>query len=238
MAIPDGFEHVCEGRDEWLIVSDLRAPLLALLRRVVAGAAGPPLSGGRGGAYVVDVDGLAVIVRPYRRGGLPRRFLHDTYCSLAGSPRPFHELQIIEALRRRDVPTIEPLAAAVRWMGWRRYRGWLVTRAVDGAQSLWQLLSCRPAAEVRRAALSASARAIARLHAAGASHPDLNFNNILVRGAQAWLIDFDRGRQFSTPAGQQRALARLRRSARKLDPSGSIISDPELAELVANAQVA
>lgn len=227
--IPPGFESVRRECHEWLLRSDLRDSLTILMDGIAAGQTGTLIDGGRGGAYAVQLEGLTAIVRPYRRGGLPGRVLRDTYCQVGGPPRPFRELQVIEALRQRGVPTVEPLAAAVHWIGWRRYRGWLVTRAIDGAQSLWHILKDHPNPTVREAALRASATAIARLHAIGATHPDLNFNNILVRGDEAWLIDFDRGREQATHPQQQRALARLRRSARKLDPSGRVISDADLA---------
>jgi 3-deoxy-D-manno-octulosonic acid kinase len=75
--------------------------------------------------------------------------------------------------------------------------------------------------------LRAAGAQIARLHAAGIVHPDLNLRNILVAGAEVYLIDFDRARVLARPVSRgarARGLLRLARSARKLraavDPAG------------------
>ncbi|MDZ7828823.1 MAG: lipopolysaccharide kinase InaA family protein [Halofilum sp. (in: g-proteobacteria)] len=59
---------------------------------------------------------------------------------------------------------------------------------------------------------------IARMHAAGVDHADLNAHNILLIDEGAvYLIDFDRGRLRPAPGEwQARNLARLRRSLDKL----------------------
>ncbi len=59
--------------------------------------------------------------------------------------------------------------------------------------------------------------AIARFHAAGAYHADLNAHNVLLTDAEVWLVDFDRG-ELREPARlwQQANLARLQRSLHKL----------------------
>ena len=234
MEDPAGFERGRDGADEWLIRSDLRDLVRPQLDRWLGAetpASGVTMEGGRGGAFRVTLSGIVAVVRPYRRGGLPGRFVRETYLSLARSPRPFQELRVTADLRVRGVSVPEPFAAAVRWRGCGRYRGVFASAWIDGSMSLWELLRQRPAGGVRLAALRASAGVIARLHRVGAAHPDLNLNNILVRESAAWLIDFDHGRLRATPDAQRRSLARLRRSARKLDPSGAFVTDADLAVL-------
>jgi len=59
---------------------------------------------------------------------------------------------------------------------------------------------------------------IARFHAAGICHADLNAHNIQIDSAnRSYLLDFDRGRIMDMPGSwMQRNLARLHRSLTKL----------------------
>jgi 3-deoxy-D-manno-octulosonic acid kinase len=68
-------------------------------------------------------------------------------------------------------------------------------------------------------------RTIARFHAHGVHHADLNANNILLgadgpaneqTNRQIFVLDFDRGRIEARGAWEGRVLARLRRSLEKL----------------------
>jgi 3-deoxy-D-manno-octulosonic acid kinase len=72
----------------------------------------------------------------------------------------------------------------------------------------------------------AAGRAVARLHAAGVIHPDLNLGNILVGDGDASIVDLDRARIGRGPLvawRRSRSLRRLERSARKLDPGGTLV---------------
>jgi 3-deoxy-D-manno-octulosonic acid kinase len=233
---PAGFERLDAGAAIWLLRTQARDWLIPFLRAGGTGWAGyerRPLAAGRGGSFAASVAGHEIVVRPCRRGGLVARLLHDTYWGWR--PRPFRELQLVEALRRRDVPVVEVHGAGVRWLGPACYRGWLVTRYVRGARTLWEWVSAGgvPAAE-RTAVLHAVGQAVRRLHDAGARHPDLNLHNILVAaaggtGPEVWLIDFDRpALAAGAYAGRTADLARLRRSARKLDPAGARLTAADL----------
>ena len=116
------------------------APLLQAARTQWAGYATQPLPGGRGGARVVPAH--AVVVRPYRRGGLPAWLLHDTY--LGWSPRPFRELYVMSTLQARAAPVVEVYGAAVEHLLPGCYRGWLATRYMDGARTFWEWASTSP----------------------------------------------------------------------------------------------
>jgi len=108
------------------------------------------------------------------------------------------------------------------------YRGAFVTREMWGAANLWRFLQQAPAAQ-RGAACVAAAALVRRLHDAGALHPDLNLQNVLIRraasGIEAWLIDLD-GVRFATvtPRHRQAAFDRICRSIRKLDPESAVIT--------------
>jgi hypothetical protein len=88
--------------------------LVQALERDWHGLSKRTLCGGRGGAFAAVVGGHEVVVRPYRRGGIPARLLRATYCGW--HPRPFRELGYSETLRARGAPVVEVYGAAVRWV--------------------------------------------------------------------------------------------------------------------------
>ena len=142
--------------------------------------------------------------------------------------RPFRELRTAVAVAAAGVPTPEPLGAAVWWDAPGVYRGAFVTREMWGAANLWRFLQQAPAAQ-RGAACVAAAALVRRLHDAGALHPDLNLQNVLIRraasGIEAWLIDLDGVRFASvTPRHRRAAFDRICRSIRKLDPESAVIT--------------
>lgn len=236
MTPPVGFVARREAGTEWWLREADAAWLDELLRGITGRAprGARALYGGRGGTRLVSVGERRVVVRPCRRGGLPARFVRDVH--LGWRPRPFRELVETVALRARGAPVVAACGAAVRWIVPGCYRGWLVTDYVEGARTLWQWLAAAPPPEEREAVWTAVGRAVRSLHACGGRHPDLNLNNVLVfPGASGWevrLIDFDR----PPGAGLARRgaeLDRLRRSARKLDPSGRVVAEAELARMTA-----
>ena len=225
---PDGFVFTPAGRLR-LMARDGAPEVADLLRRWARDELPPAraLPGGRGGvgAFVLRPD-LAVVLRPYRRGGLIGRVNRSRYLGL--SPRPFRELRTAVAVARAGVPTPEPLGAAVLWDAPGLYRGAFVTRELWGATNLWRFLQQAPR-DQRGPACAAAAAVVRRLHDAGALHPDLNLQNVLIRraarGVEAWLIDLD-GVRFTTVTARHRqaAFARICRSMRKLDPESAVLT--------------
>jgi len=169
--------------------------------------------GGRGAALHVASPAGPAVLRPYRRGGLVARFNRDRYLWQGESAtRPFREFALLQSIVAAGLPAPEPLAARYRRAGlW--YRGELLTRAIEGTQTLAQALLDAPSA----IDWTAVGRTIGRFHAHGFPHPDLNAHNILLGAASCHLVDFDRGAP-ATPAAawMQANLARLRRSLDKL----------------------
>jgi len=211
--------------------------ILPLLQSAAPADGGRDLAGGRGGARVVTAAGHDVVVRAYRRGGLPAWLLHDTY--FGWHPRPFHELSATETLRRRGAPVAEVYGAAVRWTFPGCYRGVLATRYLRGAQTLWEWAR-QPRSDTDRVAVfRAVGHALHRLHASGARHPDLNLNNILVCPPEAAaqppaivFIDFDRARlMVSAQPAFEADVDRLVRSARKLDVEGWFVAAADVEML-------
>jgi 3-deoxy-D-manno-octulosonic acid kinase len=234
MLLPDAFELIRDGRLELVVRRDLRGWLAPLLRAAPAGWPDHDVERqrrGRGEVLTVQVDGHCCLIRPYRRGGLPAWLLRTLYFGSAA--RPFVELAVTETLRRRGVPVVEVYGAAVQWVLPGCYRGWLVSRYVAESQTLWEWAQ-REAGATGLLVYEQVGRAVRALHDAGGQHPDLNLNNILVCGGmplpQICLIDFDRA-QLDAPIDAEAELARLERSARKLDPTGRFVGDADLAAL-------
>jgi hypothetical protein len=110
----------------------------------------------------------------------------------------------------------------------------VATDEVEGSVNLWEQLRAGGSLEQRQQACARAVDLVDRMLAAGAVHPDLNLTNFLVRqtggDGDLWLIDCDGVRFGATGrAARRRALERLQRSARKLDPSGAVVDPTWLA---------
>jgi 3-deoxy-D-manno-octulosonic acid kinase len=185
------------------------------------------VAGGRARHPVVALpDGGRAVVRRFRRGGAVRHLNRATYF---GGHRAFDELRATERARGGGVRVPDVLAATER-RGAVGYAAWLATRLIPGATESAAWLR-GASTDARRAFFAETGRQIARMHAAGVAHPDLNLRNLLVvasgddasagdaGGIVVWVIDFDRARLFDGPVPAERReadVARLERSANKL----------------------
>ncbi len=174
--------------------------------------------GGRGGVTYVETPVGPCALRHYHRGGLVARVSADRYFWLAAArTRSFAEFRLLAKMDSFGLPVPVPVAARYVRHG-ASYQADLLTRRIASAHTLAARLHDRvpdPALGER------VGRTIARFHAAGVWHADLNAHNILVdeRG-KVWLIDFDRGRLRRPLAMWRRSnLRRLRRSLEKVGAS-------------------
>lgn len=109
---------------------------------------------------------------------------HGLRTVLLRSPLPrLREFQNLQWLRARCFEAPEPLAAGVLWRGGLPRWQFLITREVEDARELRELLEA-DAPEVA-AALDELAREVARMHALRFIHRDLFPRNILVRSTPA-----------------------------------------------------
>lgn len=189
-----------------------------------------PLAGakGRGGVGRLDVEGCAMVVRPYRRGGALGGLLADRYPTPA---RARDELRVLCALDEQGVPAVAPVAAVARKRGafWRLR---LCTEWVGDARPLPEFFADLPSR--RRQATVAVADAVRRAFEAGLRHPDLHVDNVLCTpdgdDVQAMLVDLDRARLQPplTERGRDDMLARMQRYCVK--HRGELPAAPTLAE--------
>lgn len=230
--LPQGYDHTIVDRTEIVALTEVHPAVLTAVstagtlyawaetrseRRVTTG---------RGVLCQVRLGESVAAVRHYYRGGWMARLWTDRYFD--ATPRPLAELRTSEALREAGVPTPRVLAAIV-YRGPVGYRADLATEWLEPGHDLEALLAPNgyPDAD-RHAGLAATGRLIARAHAAGLDHPDLNVGNLFVGPLpqgdwRAWMLDLDRAR-VGQP-GERRAganLERLQRSIRKLNRLGRI----------------
>lgn len=194
----------------------LRKPEAALFTRDywVARGALAELAGGRGSVWVLRTDtGDDWILRHYRRGGFAARVSDDRYVWMgAAATRSFREWRLLADLHRRGLPVPAPVAARFERQG-LSYRADIMTVRLPHARTLAAAIEAGP---LDAATWQQTGRTIARFHAAGVHHADLNANNIVLADGAVYVLDFDRGRVRARGAWETAVLARLKRSLQKL----------------------
>jgi 3-deoxy-D-manno-octulosonic acid kinase len=179
------------------------------------------VSAGRGSAWFVGNAANPWVLRHYRRGGLIARISEDRYLwSGEERVRAFAEWRLLGVLVQRGLPVPAPVAAWYRREG-MTYRCDLITERITHAQALSAVLASNALAQSSWRAIGA---VVARLHASGVDHADLNAHNILLDTQDAVsVIDFDRGRLRTPGAWAAGNLRRLHHSLTKV----SLILPPD-----------
>lgn len=184
-------------------------------------------SGGRGGAwflYTDDIDGAddadnaksaGYVLREYRRGGLASRLSRCTY-AFAGEDqvRSITEFRLLMQLFAQGFPVPRPVAAWYRKLPALRYQAAIIIERIADTTPLAELIDSRTDADWQRLG-----QLVRRFHNAGVHHADLNCFNVLMRGSEFFLIDFDKGciMPANGPSGWKSGnLKRLARSIKKI----------------------
>jgi 3-deoxy-D-manno-octulosonic acid kinase len=229
------FREAVFGRRRLYLAGEIAGQADAINGHLTAApCAGEQAAGNRRSAFALTIADLPLMfARRYRRGGLMRFVVSELYAGLV--PRPLHELMVTAAARQRGLPVVEAMGAMVETAGPCLYRGWFLTRALDGV-TLWNLLL---SGERDRAEAIAQARAsVDRLHDGGLYHADLNFHNLFVCGDErpprVVALDLDKARLYPdalAPALRRANFRRLARSARRLAEAGAVLSAGERTAL-------
>ena len=216
----EGFDLIETPGRVWLVRPGLAealaaSPAAALLEGPPPAAGAPGT--GRGGATSLALLGRPAFAKRALHGGLRRFLFADLFW---GTGRGRRTVMAAGRLQAAKVRTPSILAA-----GWREALGpWrahvLVTEAIPGAVNLQTLLAGLPRSQVRRAVLGAAGRAVARMHAAGFVHSDLNLANLVLESADpeagVFVVDLDGGAFFPQVGFAQRR-ANLRRLLRSYE---------------------
>ncbi len=141
--------------------------------------------GGRG--WVLIHNGLGVVARFYRRGGLVGKITKKLL--FFERKRPLEELKITYELHSSGFPAPEPLGVFIKKEGiWME--AVIFTRIVSG-KGLEDALK----EEKRKEILKSLGSTIRDLHSKGVLHGDLNIHNVIVHKERVYLIDFDRAKR-------------------------------------------
>lgn len=168
---------------------------------------------GRGTTLFIQVDNQALVLRHYKRGGLPGKVLSDQYL-YAGleKTRAFREFRLLWAMREQGLCVPHPIAVHVKRQGCV-YRGDLITAMIPHSEDLHAVLCRQPLSSKQWHAVG---KAVARMHKAGVYHHDLNVRNIMVdTSGKVWIIDFDRCRFRQGDKWKSQNIARFLRSLEK-----------------------
>lgn len=223
-----GFRRMQAGGTVVAVAPSYQAELRSLklhepggLQKLLTSRSASRQSGGRAGSWQIELpkSGRRIHLRPIAHGGLLRRL---TGRRLLGLGRPLAELEVTAQLLARGVAVPEPVGIVAR----RRGLFWeasLATGFEVGSASGGAFLCSGTRRSRVIEASRAAGRAIRGFHDAGARHPDLHVDNLLVLEAddsqspRVVVIDLDGVRIVRKVAARRRMaeLMRLYRSLRK-----------------------
>lgn len=184
---------------------------------IARGAAKGALAG-RGHTLLFEQAGRRFVLRHYRRGGLAARLSTDRFLWISElRSRPVREITLNLRLHAAGLPVPMPVAARYERDGFS-YRADIITEYLPDTRTL---AACLEEGEVGLQSWAAIGRCIRRFHDYGLCHADLNAHNILLRGEQVLLVDFDRCSRRQPGLWRDANLARLRRSLDKLEDARS-----------------
>lgn len=169
---------------------------------------------GRSTAWFIASEPTDMLLRHYYRGGLVGKVNKDRFKREALSKsRAMAEFELLLALRERDLPVPEPLAARCSAAPLWGYRADILVAVIADAKDIFKLLQERQLQSQEWYELGA---AIRQLHDHEVYHSDLNCHNLMLDDAgKAWIVDFDKCGFRELGEWQQANLARLLRSFKK-----------------------
>ena len=170
--------------------------------------------GGRTPITIVPLEGIgSVAIKHYRRGGIIRYLMKQRYLK-CGKTRCQMEYELLQKVRGLGINAPEPVAFAYR--GRLFYQCWLVTREIQGHQTLVQISRSNP--EQALMVLKDVVNQVSILIKNRILHVDLHPGNVIVDNQnQVYLLDFDKA--SISPRGKNalrsRYLRRWNRAVKK-----------------------
>ncbi|MBC7789435.1 MAG: hypothetical protein H7Z74_05795 [Anaerolineae bacterium] len=222
--IPPGYVEIHEGNADLVVLRTMARPvrealLSGSLYEYATHHPNARRYEGRGAVYGVPLPSgdTRVVIRRSRHGGLFRGITGERFLATTRAPR---ELAAAVRLRKEGIPTPEVVAYATYRAGGPFRRADVATREVASASDLGAVLTKARDAAGKQALLQTVVSLLVQLTYAGARHPDLNVQNILIVTGEndvleAWLLDVDRV-WFDVPGRRRVAEANVRRLTRSL----------------------
>ncbi len=170
---------------------------------------------GRGGVHCFKYNDQNLVLRHYRRGGFPAKFVKDRYLWRGlEKTRAFQELQVLSTLSENNLPVPMPVAVRVHKQG-RVYSADIITTLIPNTKTLSSILESKAISELCWMKIGKS---IKQFHNNNCNHADLNAHNILLDNQEnVFLIDFDRSKiDIAKNRWRDKNLQRLRRSLEKI----------------------
>lgn len=176
-------------------------------------------SAGRGNTLFVGNVPRQFVLRHYVRGGLIGKLVRDAYVWTGeDSTRPFAEWRMLAKMADSGLRVPRPAAARYCRKG-PFYTADIITVRIPNVVPLSEFIAGEAPADGFWQSLGASVQGF---HEKGVFHADMNAYNLQIdNDGDLWMLDFDRGRLLPPGPWQQKTLARLHRSLKKivsLDP--------------------
>lgn len=168
---------------------------------------------GRGSVWMIKFDHSKWVLKHYYRGGLYAKISRDKYLwSGLENTRAVREFRLLMHMHEKGLPCPKPIAVQVKKTG-LFYTNDLITQYIKHQTTFAKQLS---QSNNSTGLWKQIGRVIARFHAAGIYHADLNVHNVLINEDDIYLIDFDKGVIKNNHQNWPQAnLARLKRSIEK-----------------------
>lgn len=177
---------------------------------------------GRAHVSFFDYEGHHFVLRHYWRGGVAARITADRFIWTGiKRSRPWRELETVAHLRRLEMPVPNPVGARIcKDRHGLLYTADIITTEIRDALPLPDFMCAVSDESESSDVWFAVGAVIAKLHAGGARHTDLNVRNILIdRSKKISVIDWDKGYASPEPRRHHRSakqsLVRLHRSIKK-----------------------
>ena len=169
-------------------------------------------SSGRGKAWFVRGGRFNMVLRRYRRGGMMARLLGDRFLGVSPvSSRAFLEYALLEKMLEMGLPVPMPVAAIAEKKG-IFIRCSMLEERIEDSRSVAEIIAERALSGEETDAIG---KTIRRFMDAGVYHSDLNIRNILLRGTEVFIIDFDKCALRRGDGWKKEVWERLQRSFRK-----------------------